>query len=72
MIWQIFPGLDLHYADTAQPLTTAGELDDLYGDLVAVKIDNYVHTESMEWRISSGHNGIAHHDVLRYSSRHYL
>ena len=45
MIWQIFPGLDLHYADTAQPLTTAGELDDLYGDLVAVKIDNYVHTE---------------------------
>ena len=31
VIQHVFPGLDLYYADTAQPLTTAGEeLDDLY------------------------------------------
>ena len=30
----MFPGLDLYYADPAQPLTTAGEeLDDLDHDL---------------------------------------
>ena len=30
MIYIMFPGLDLYYADPAQPLTTAGkELDDL-------------------------------------------
>ena len=30
MIWRMFPGLDLCYADPAQPVTTEGEdLDDL-------------------------------------------
>ena len=33
MISDIFPGLDLYSADPAQPLTTAGEPDDLDHDL---------------------------------------
>ena len=34
MIWHMLPGLDLCYADPAQPLRTAGEeLDDLDHDL---------------------------------------
>ena len=34
MIWHMFPGLGLYYADPAHPLTTAGEeLDDLDRDL---------------------------------------
>ena len=34
MIQHMFPGLDLYYADPAQPLTAAGEeLDDLDHDL---------------------------------------
>ena len=33
MIWHMFPGLDLYYADPAQPLTTVDEeLDDIDHD----------------------------------------
>ena len=33
MIWHGIPGLDLHYSDPVQPLTTAGEgLDDISVD----------------------------------------
>ena len=33
-IWHMFPGLDLYYADPAQPLTRAGEeLDYLDNDM---------------------------------------
>ena len=35
MVYHMFPGLDLYYADPAQPLTTvvSEELDDLDNDL---------------------------------------
>ena len=37
----MFPGLDLHYADPAQPLTTAREeLDDLDHDLSDLSVRN--------------------------------
>ena len=44
-IWYMFPGLDLHYADPAQPLTTAG------AELLVDDLDHYL---SDLWRFSIG------------------
>ena len=51
-----FAGLDLYYADPAQPLTTAGEeLDDLDNDLSDLSVRGVNVSTTMPMLPSSGH-----------------